>query len=102
MDDTLDALAKLPTLGGKYTKEDRYRDFRKTFGGSVEGQRVLRYILERGGVFSEPPLTSPVDSHLLAAHRGKRQMALEIFACYNNEPPVQPQNATRRATQLKE
>ena len=95
MDDTLEAFAKLPSLGEKYTKEDRYRDFRKTFGGE-EGRRVLRYILERGGVFNEPPLISPVDSHMLAAHRGKRQMALEIFACYNNEPPVQPQHATRK------
>lgn len=94
MDNLLEALATLPDIGN-YTANDRFHDFRKTFG-TVEGQRVLRYILERGGVFSEPPLASPVDSHLLAAHRGKRQTALEIFSFYTNEPPPQPEKQTSK------
>lgn len=85
MDPLLESLAALPDIGN-YKADDRYHDFRKTFG-PAEGQRVLRYILQRAGVFSEPPLASPVDSHLLAAHRGKRQIALEILAFYTNEPP---------------
>lgn len=93
-DNILEDLATLPSLAN-YTNKDRYHDFRKTFS-SVEGQRVLRYILESGGVFNEPPLVSPVDSHMLAAHRGKRQMALMIFACYNNEPREQPPTAKRK------
>ena len=93
-DNILESLASLPSLG-KYNANDRYHDFRKTFS-SVEGQRVLRYLLERGGVFQEPPLVPPVDPYMLAAHRGKRQMALEIFACYNNEPQPQATTATRK------
>lgn len=99
-DDILAAMEKLPTLEG-YTKKDRYNDFRKLFGGSKEGKRALRYILERGGVFNEPALKSPIDPLMLAAHRGKRQMALEIFAFYNNEPPEQPTKATRKQVQKR-
>lgn len=96
-EDLLESLAKLPTLQG-LTAQDIYHDFRKVFGGSKEGKRVLRYILERGGIFSEPTLQSPVDPLMLAAHRGKRQMALEIFARYNNEPPERKTKATRKQT----
>ena len=93
-DNLLEDMATLPSLAN-YTKQDRYHDFRKTFG-TIEGQKVLRYILERGGVFNEPPLVSPIDAFMLAAHRGKRQLALEIFACYNNEPREQPTTAKRK------
>jgi hypothetical protein len=95
-EELLDAFARLPALEN-YTLKDRHHDFRKTFG-STEGQKVLRYILEWGGVFNEPSLKSPVDPLMLAAHRGRRQIALGIFAIYNNEPPEQPDKATRKQT----
>lgn len=88
-DDVLEWVSPLPRLEN-YTAKDRYSDFRKLFMGSVEGKRVLRYILERGCVFQESALLSPIDSHMLAAQRGKRQLALEILAFTNNEPPERP------------
>ena len=95
-DKLLDALAHLPRLEN-YTEKDRHHDFRRVFS-STEGQKVLRYLLEWGGVFNEPALKSPVDPLMLAAHRGRRQLALGIFAAYHNEPPEQPTKATQKQT----
>lgn len=93
MDDLLDQLSQLPRLQN-YTAADIYQDYHRLFT-SDEGKRVLRHILERGGVFNEPKLISPVDSHMLAAQRGKRQMALEILALVYNEPKAKPNKQTK-------
>ena len=94
MSDPFEALAGLPR-SENYTKKDQYTDFRKTFMGTDEGKRVLRRIMELGCVFSEPKLVSPIDSYMLAAFRGKRQLALEIFATTNNEPLEGPAKQKR-------
>lgn len=93
-DDLLEYLSQLPQLEG-YTEKDRFHDFRKTFTETPEGKRALRYILQRGCIFQEPKLMSPIDSHMLAAFRGKRQLALEILSFVNNEPPERPTKTTR-------
>lgn len=93
MTDLLDQLSQLPRLLN-YTPDDIYHDYHLLFS-TDEGKRVLRHILERGGVFNEPKLVSPVDSHMLAAQRGKRQMALEILAFVYNEPKPKPSKQTK-------
>ena len=93
MDDLLDQVSQLPRLVN-YTPEDIYQDYR--LFTTDAGKRVLRHILERGGVFNVPKLVSPVDSHMLAAQRGKRQMALEILAFVYNEPKQKPVKQTNQ------
>lgn len=95
MTDILDYLAQLPPLEN-YTANDRFHDFKKVFTSTPEGKRALRYILERGGVFQAQALASPIDSHMLATHDGKRRMALEILAFVYNEPKGQPPKQTRK------
>ena len=68
MNDLLDQLSELPRLTN-YTPEDVYQDYHQLFTTDA-GKRVLRHILERGGVFNEPKLVSPVDPYMLAAQRG--------------------------------
>ena len=93
MNDLLDEISQLPRLTN-YTAEDVYHDYHRLFT-SDEGKRVLRHILERGGVFNEPKLISPIDPCMLAAQRGKRQMALEILAFVYNEPKARPVKQTK-------
>ena len=92
-DNPLEHLEELPSIKN-YTNNDRYHDFRKVFT-TDEGKRVLRYILERGGVFKEPALVSPIDPCMLAAQRGRRQLALEIMAFTYNEPQEPPKQQKR-------
>ena len=89
MIDPFSVLASLPKPEN-YTKKDQYRDFRHVFMQTEDGKRVLRRIMELGCVFHEPRLVSPVDPLMLAAFRGKRQLALEIFSLTNDEPSEPP------------
>lgn len=91
--DLLQYLSELPVLE-KYLPNDRYHDFVNTFK-THEGQRVLRYILERGGVFNDAPITNPIDPHLASIERGKRRLALEILSYTYNEPPPKPTKQKR-------
>ncbi len=96
--DLLDWLGVLPHVEG-YTPKDQYSDFRKVFMGTVEGKRVLRRIMEIGGVFNKPALISPIDPYMLAALDGKTRLALEILAFVNNEPSEKP--AKRPPTRVR-
>ena len=95
MTDLLTELSSLPLLES-YTLQDQYHDFRRVLMGSDEGQRVLRRILEMGGVFRDHPLASPIDPYLMAVHRGERRLALTILNAVENEPKEQPAQARRK------
>ena len=97
MTDSFDALADLPSPPENYTDLDRYRDFRVVFMQTDEGRRVLRRIMEMGCIFAEPRLISPIDPYMLAAFRGKRQLALEIFKTMNDEPQAEKPATQARA-----
>ncbi len=105
MDDAnlLEWTANLPRLDN-YTEKDQYHDFRKVFTGdstAVEGQRVLRRIMELGCIFNQPPLVSPIDSYMLAAIHGRRYLALKILSNVNNEPHERPTQTAKRPTKTR-
>ena len=95
MPDLLAELAELPLLDN-YTVQDQYHDFVRTLKGSDEGKRVLRRIMEMGGVFQDHPLSQPIDPYLMAVHRGERRLALKILAAVENEPKPLPEKAATR------
>ncbi len=105
MDDAnlLEWTASLPRLDN-YTEKDQYHDFRKVFMGdstAVEGQRVLRRIMELGCIFNHPPLVSPIDPLMQMALLGKRYLAVKILEIVNNEPHERPTQAAKRPTKTR-
>lgn len=75
---------------GQYTPMDRYRDFRKVFMGSEDGQRVFREILSWGHMFK---ISFDKDPGLLAFKEGERNMALRLIMTVSAEPKSRPTKA---------
>lgn len=94
--DLLDMLASLPIQEG-YTPMDRYRDFRKVFLDSVEGQRVLREIVAWGRLFRAPVLGKPIDPYAMAISYGESNIAKKLLTIIHDEPTEQPQRTRKKA-----
>jgi hypothetical protein len=80
-----------------YTPMDRYRDFRKVFLGSDDGQRVFRELLSWGHMFKPSANGSPIDPLLMAIHEGERNYALRLLATVTREPITKPVRANTTA-----
>ncbi|MEQ8356726.1 MAG: hypothetical protein RH942_14380 [Kiloniellaceae bacterium] len=75
------------SLGRRYTRADRYRDFRAVFFGEstpLQGKRVLWQILEWCRLFR--PVSAPGDPHETYRRDGERNIGLKIFMTLNAEP----------------
>ncbi|MEQ8193819.1 MAG: hypothetical protein RIB59_04955 [Rhodospirillales bacterium] len=76
-------------LGRRYTKIDRYRDFRAVFLATRQGRRVLWQILEWAHVYRSVAVRG--DSHQTYFRDGERNVGLRILAVTNAEPGAQPE-----------
>lgn len=87
-----DLIKSLPS-DRNYTAMDKYRDFRRVFLGSEEGQRVLCEILSWGHLFSTPAFGRPVDSYAMAISTGEENIARRLLVTINREPKERPKRA---------
>lgn len=71
--------------GDNYTEIDRYRDFRRVFLDTPQGQRVLWQLFEMGYLFA-PVALLPADPYAAYHRDGARNMALNILAILNADP----------------
>lgn len=74
----------------KYSKMDKYRDFRRVFLETSQGRRVLYEILSWGYVFRCPAAMSKFDPYETMYHNGEANMAKRLMATMNNEPLERP------------
>jgi hypothetical protein len=82
------------SLGQRYTREDRARDFRAVFFGEStpqQGRRVLWQLLEWCRLFR--PVSAPGDPYETYRRDGERNIGLKLFMVLNAEPepPEDPQ-----------
>ncbi len=87
--------------GKRYTKMDKYRDFRWLFLGSAEGKRVLYEILAWGGVFQSSAPRSGFGTNETFFHDGQGDIALKLMDTMNNEPS-EPKQRPAKPVKLKE
>jgi hypothetical protein len=78
---------------GRYTPMDRYRDYRKLFLGSEDGQRVLRDLLAGCHMFRT---SFDKDRGVMAFKEGERNVGLRLMAIIANEPRPKPTQANRK------
>jgi len=78
-----------------YTKADRYRDFRKVFMETPEGQRVLRELFEWGHMFRANIAARPIDPYLTHFLEGERNIALRVLNTLAKEPTDIPKQSKR-------
>ena len=71
---------------GEYTAMDKYRDMRKVFFGSDEGQRVFRELLSWGHMFKPSFQGGVIDPLRMAIHEGERNQALRLLATVTKQP----------------
>jgi hypothetical protein len=81
---------------GKYTEEDRYREFRQVFLDTEQGRRVLYQILRWGHKFASSAKLAGFDPYKTMFHEGERNMALHIFATIHQQPQAKPQRQTSK------
>lgn len=72
----------LGTIGPRYSKKDRYRDFRSVFGTEA-GKRVLTQIIAES---DKPVLDTELQAELMAYRAGKRSIGLWLVKVLNAEP----------------
>jgi len=82
----LDDLRKAQS--GRYTRMERYKDFRAVFMGSDAGKRVLWQILRWGKMFGT--VAQPNNPHMTYFRDGERNIGLRIMHTMNAEPAEQP------------
>lgn len=69
---------------GRYTRMDRYRDFRAVFMATPQGRRVLWQILAWGRMYA--PVAKTGDPHMTYFRDGERNIGLRIMQAMNAEP----------------
>jgi hypothetical protein len=91
-------LGPYATGGGRYTRADRYRDFRKVLleGGASadEAKRVLWQMFEETRLFRTPVTAG--DTHLTYARIGKQEIGRWLLAVLTT-PPAAETAAPERA-----
>lgn len=81
----------------KYTKMDRYRDFRKVFLESEEGKRVLYELMGWGGIYRSLPINPDQKDRDVFVSLGSRNLILQLLSTINLEPKMeQPKQAVRK------
>lgn len=78
--------------GKRYSKMDRYRDFRRLFLDTDQGRRVLFEILSWGHIFRCPAAMSKFDPYETLYHNGEANMAKRLMSTMNAEPKERPAN----------
>jgi len=75
-------------FGDRYDDADRYRDFRRVFLATQEGQRCLYQIFEWAHVFHSSVV--PGDPYMTHYQDGERSIGLQILSVLNAEPAAVP------------
>lgn len=88
-------LLSLSGPSGQYTAMDRYRDYRKVFLASDDGQRVLRDILAHCHTFKT---SFDKDPGTMAFREGERNVAQFLMFTISNEPKQRPTRANSAPT----
>lgn len=96
--ETQAAFATLTSIAAptNYTAMDRYRDFRRVFMSSPEGQRVLWQILSWAHLLKPPVMGRPIDPYLTHVMAGESNLGLRLLKTINEEPPVERPGQTAR------
>lgn len=84
-------LTPFAPAGGRYTKDDRYRDFRAVFDGAAtpeQAKRVLWQIFEECRLFRTPIAAG--DTHLTYARIGKQEIGRWLLTVLTAEPGERP------------
>lgn len=75
-----------------YSDMDRYRDFRRLFLGTQQGEKVLSQIFDICGLL-KPTVSETTDPYMAFHREGSRAVAISILAILNAEPkPYQEEN----------
>jgi len=94
--DLIQLLAEIPPQQ-KYTKEDRYHDFRQLFTGTEQGQRVYAEILSWAHLFQSSVPPGEIDVNRVFVREGERNIGLRLLATVNIEPPLTPEKQSRKS-----
>lgn len=78
-----DSLLRVQVGKDHYTAMDRYRDFRRVFGETEAGRRVLWQILDWTGLYRT---SAHPDPHVMYAREGERNLGLRLIETMNAEP----------------
>ena len=76
--------------GKRYTKLDKYRDFRRVFLDSEQGMRVLYEILSWGHMFRSTATMANFEPYQTMFCDGENNIALRIMSTMNAEPKERP------------
>jgi len=92
----LDLLSEIPAHR-KYSKEDRYNDFRQLFTSTEQGKRVYAEILSWTHLF-QPDVsgTGSIDVNRTFVRTGERNIGLKLLGAVNIEPPQSPPVQSRK------
>ena len=82
--------------GKRYTRLDKYRDFRRVFLDSEQGMRVLYEILSWGNVFSSTATIANFEPYQTMFHDGENNIALRIMSTMNAEPKERPTSSKEK------
>jgi len=76
--------------GKRYTKTDRYRDFRHVFLQSERGKRVLFELLTWGHMYRSPAKIANFNTNETFFHDGEAHFAKMIMSTIHAEPKDRP------------
>ena len=70
----------------EYLPLDVYRDFRRVFLDTPEGERVLHQIFEWAGMYRSSAKRAGFDPHETLFHEGSRDLGLQLLSVMASEP----------------
>ena len=82
--------------GKRYTRLDKYRDFRRVCLDSEQGMRVLYEILSWGNVFRSTATIANFEPYQTMFHDGENNIALRIMSTMNAEPKERPTSSKEK------